>query len=80
MYPDVKLVIEGAFPIIPERQRQDYGYAAFQTATVAQFVDYPGRDQSKPEFLAGKIHADISGATDDEKSEIENLFAGGVLV
>lgn len=80
MYPDVKLVIEGAFPIVPERQRQDYGYAAFQTATVAQFVDYPGRDQSKPEFLAGKIHADITGATDDEKAEIENLFAGGVLV
>lgn len=80
MFPDVKLVVEGPFPIIPERQRQDFGYAAFGTALVSSFVDYPGRDKSKPEFLAGKIHAEIQGATDQEKEELESMFERGVLV
>lgn len=82
MYPDVKLVIEGPFPQIPERQRLDYGYAAFQTATVGDFYDYPGRNfkESPREFLQGKIHCNIPNATDAEKQAIEAWFEKGVLV
>lgn len=80
MYPDVKLVIEGPFPQIPERQRIDYGYAAFQTAKISSFRDYPGKQPGQKEFLQGKVHADITGATAAEKAEIERLFERGVMI
>ena len=31
-------------------------------------------------FLSGIVHAEIAGATDAEKAEIESAFAGGVIV
>lgn len=68
----IKLIITGEVPIIPPQQRALEGYQAATTAAVSSFAGSG--------YLSGVIHAEIPGATDAELSEIESLFAGGVIV
>lgn len=79
MHPYVKLVVEGAVPLVPKSQQKDWGFKAFTTAKVSEFVNYPQKQKGK-EFLQGKIHCNISTATDAEKQAIEAWFEKGVLV
>ena len=68
----IKLIITGEVPIIPPQQRALEGFQAATTAAVSSFAGSG--------YLSGVIHAEIPGATDAELSEIESLFAGGVIV
>lgn len=68
----IKLIITGEVPIIPPQQRALEGYQAATTAAVSSFAGSG--------YLSGVIHAEIPGATEAELSEIESLFAGGVIV
>lgn len=79
MHPYVKLVVEGPIPLVPKSQQKDWGFKAFTTAKVREFVNYPQKQKGK-EFLQGKIHCNISTATDAEKQAIEAWFEKGVLV
>ena len=79
MHPYVKLVVEGPVPLVPKSQQKDWGFKAFTTATVREFVNYPQKQKGK-EFLQGKIHCNIPNATDAEKKAIEAWFEKGVLV
>lgn len=79
MDPYVKLVIEGPYPNIAKTQREDLGFAAWGSDLIKNFVTYAGRKNPK-EFLQGKVHAYVPNCSDEERAEIERLFAGGVIV
>lgn len=79
MDPYVKLVIEGPYPNIAKTQREDLGFAAWGSDSIKNFVTYAGRKNPR-EFLQGKVHAYVPNCSDEERAEIERLFAGGVIV
>lgn len=79
MDPHVKLVIEGPYPNIAKTQREDLGFAAWCSDIIRNFVTYEGRKNPR-EFLQGQVHAYVPNCSDEERAEIERLFAGGVIV
>lgn len=71
-YSDMTLAIHLYRPksIYPDTYAHAVGRPAADDKTVGS---YSG-------FLAGKVHADISGATDDEKSRIESWIERGIII
>ena len=66
------LVIKRGVPSYPNNWRSEFGAPRYQEFEVVDLVGYT-------EFA--EIHADdITGATDDEKAEIENLLKSGVFI
>lgn len=61
-----------------------YRPKAIYPDTYAHAVGRPAADHktvgSYSGFIAGTVHADISGATDDEKSQIESWIERGIIV
>lgn len=71
-YSDMTLAVHLYRPkaIYPETYAHAVGRPAADHKTVGSYTG----------FLAGTVHADISGATDDEKSRIESWIERGIIV
>lgn len=66
------LVIKRGVPVYPNNWRKEFGATRYQEFRVGDLAGYT-------EFF--EIHADdISGATDSEKAEIENILKSGVII
>ena len=66
------LVIKRGVPSYPNNWRSEFGAPRYQEFEVSDLAGYT-------EFA--EIHADdVTGATDDEKAEIENLLKSGVFI
>ena len=66
------LIIKRGVPVYPNNWRSEFGATRYQEFEVVDLAGYT-------EFA--EIHADdVTGATDDEKAEIENLLKSGVFI
>lgn len=72
-YPYVCYIISCPERVLADYQLRMQGWAAASGKDGTSVSDYTG-------FLAGYLHADISGATDNEKAEIERYFQSGVII
>ena len=72
-YPYVCYIQEYPERLLTALQGTQTGFAAASGAEGTTVSNYSG-------YTQGLLHADIAGATDDEKQEIERMFAEGVYL
>lgn len=72
-YPYVCYIQEYPERLLTALQGAHLGFSAASGAADTTVSNYSG-------YTQGVLHAEISGATDDEKSEIERMFAEGVYL
>ena len=72
-YPYVCYITEYPERLLTELQLTQMGFAAASGGEGTTVSDYSG-------FIQGYLHADISGATEAEKAEIESAFQAGVIL
>lgn len=72
-YPYVCYIMEYPERVMTDIQLRMRGYSAASGLAGTKVANYTG-------YVQGYLHADISGATENEKAEIEQAFRNGVIV
>lgn len=72
-YPYVCYIMEYPERLLTKLQENQMGFASASGKAGTTVSDYSG-------FTQGYLHADIDGATEAEKAEIENAFRNGVII